>query len=337
MWTGPDLASRGSMTARIRLVASAGPDIGHGHLARALSLAEAQWVPDCELELALLDGSFTAAQRARLDAAGAEIVDPNTSPAPDTVVVVDVSDPNRIAARFQPARIAVFDDREAFRGRAALVIQPSLPVWRGRAAAGAVLAGFEFAPISRAIRIRRTSSVTADAAAPGSPRRLLVCFGGSDPSRVTERLVVAIARDVDALTEVIIGAAYAGPTEGWPMRPYRDPPDLVERLATADLVLLGAGTMKFEAACLGRPMLLLAAADDQRPVGPAFASTGAARYIGDGRTVDPGAVSDAVQTLLGDAPALADLGATAARVVDGAGGDRIARAVSRLAQAAGSS
>jgi hypothetical protein len=323
------------MTPAIRFVASAGPTIGGGHLARAMALAEADWPAGSDLELSLVEGSPSPADRERLHAAGARLAPVDAPISPGTVVVLDVPDPSPLAERWSPDGLAVFDDRESLRGRAGLVIQPSLPSWAGRAEVDAVVAGFEFAPIARAVRRRRAASLTAPLLSGPRPR-LLVCFGGSDPDRLTARLVSALG-DLDAEVDVVIGAGYAGPTDGWPIAPDRDPQDLVERLATADLALLGAGTMKFEAACLGRPMLLLAAADDQRPVGPAFAATGAARYLGDGRTIDPESVAEAVQTLLADRPGLEALGATAASLVDGAGADRIAAAVVRLLQPAASS
>ena len=195
---------------------------------------------------------------------------------------------------------------------------------------------FDHVPVASAIRQRRERGAIA---ADPLPPTVLVCFGGSDPDRVTERLVPAIAQAAGgrATVEVVIGASYSGSTDGWPIEPVRDPPDFVERMATADLVVGGAGTMKFELACLARPMLLLAAADDQRPVGPAFAATGAARYLGDGRTIDPATVADAVRALLADDQAREVLGTTAARIVDGGGADRIARVVAGLGQPAGSS
>jgi spore coat polysaccharide biosynthesis predicted glycosyltransferase SpsG len=323
------------MTPAIRFVASAGPMIGGGHLARAVALAEADWQAGSDLELSLVEGSPSPAQRERMHAAGARLVPLDAPITPGTVVVLDVPDPSPLAERWSPEGLAVFDDRESLRGRAGLVIQPSLPSWAGPAEADAVVAGFEYAPVARGVRRRRAASLTTPLLSGARPR-LLVCFGGSDPDRVTERIVPALGQ-LDADLDVVIGAGYRGPIDGWRVNTDRDPPDLVERLATADLALLGAGTMKFEAACLGRPMLLLAAADDQRPVGPAFASTGAARYLGDGRTIDPDAVAEAARTLLADRPGLAALGSSAASLVDGAGADRIAAAVVRLVQPAASS
>ncbi len=319
------------MPATIRFVVKAGPLDGRGHLGRALSLAEARWARGTELELELLDGGLTDGGRARAAAAGLREVEGGMPPLPGTVAVVDVPDPNAVAARFDPSRLAVFDDRDGFGGSAALVIQPSQPAWHGPGEAGTVIAGYDYVPVPSAVRRRRSS---ADRSLPDRGRpRLVVCFGGSDPARVTGRLAPALAA-IDAEVDVVVGASYAGPTDGWPVPVRRDPPDLVERLATADLALLAAGTMKFEAACLGRPMLLVAVADDQLPVGPAFSATGAARYLGDGRTMDPAAVALAVTGLLADRAARSELGASAARVVDGEGTDRIAAAVARLVQPA---
>lgn len=324
------------MSFPVRIVVAAGRSIGGGHVARGLALAEADWPSGVELEMALVDGTLGPGQQARLERVGIDVVDPDSPLPAGGVVVLDVPDPSAQAARWPAGGLAVFDDRESFRGRAGLVIQPSLPTWTARDKVRAALVGYQYAPIARSFRDRRADALARPLLA-GSTPRMLVCFGGSDPDRITERLVPTIARDVDAAIDVVIGAGYDGPTDGWPISPKRDPPDLVERLATADLVLLGAGTMKFEAACLGRPMLLLAAADDQRPVGPAFAATGAARYLGDGRTLDPAEITEAAQTLLEDREGLATLGATAATLVDGAGADRIAAAVVRLFQPAGSS
>ncbi len=80
----------------------------------------------------------------------------------------------------------------------------------------------------------------------------------------------------------------------------RDPAGLPSLLAAADMAVLGAGTMKFEAAALGLPAVLVAAADDQLAVGPPFAATGAAAWAGDGRLVDPAAVLAAVEDLAAD-------------------------------------
>jgi spore coat polysaccharide biosynthesis predicted glycosyltransferase SpsG len=320
----------------VRLVATAGSFQGHGHLARALSLAEARWKAGTVLELELVDGTLSDGERGRAEAVGVRQVAGGDRPTAGTLVVVDVPEPGSVAARFDPMWLAVFDDRDAFDGRAAIIVQPSQEVWRGTGEARWVLAGYDYFPISAAVRRRGSTALGAPAEpARGHARRprVVVCFGGSDPSDVTGRLVPALM-SLDADLEVVVGPSYRGATDGWSAPVRRDPPDLVERLATADLALLGAGTMKFEAACLARPMVLLAVADDQPPVGSTFAATGAARYLGDGRTIDPTDVVDAVAALLADPHARTELGSAAARVIDGGGADRVAAAIERLGQPA---
>ena len=329
----------------VQLVATAGSAQGRGHLARALSLAEARWAAGTRLQLELLDGTLSDAERGRAAAVGVRKA-VGEGPAAGALVIVDVPHPASVASRFDPAVLAVFDDSDEFDGRAAVVVQPSQAVWGGTGDAQLVLAGYDYVPISAEVRRHRSSAAGASAAAasterapaaapPGHARRprILVCFGGSDPADVTARIVPALA-SLDVDVEAVVGPSYRGDTAGWSVPVYRDPPDLVERLVAADLALLGAGTMKFEAACLARPMALLAVSDDQPPVGTAFAATGAARYLGDGRTIDPGDVVAALAALLADPPARAELGRTAAGVIDGNGADRIAAAIERLDQPA---
>lgn len=315
------------MPARIRLVVTAGPLDGRGHLGRALSLAEALAERRTAAELQLLAGSLSPNEAARGAAASLAMVAAGEAIPAGTAVVVDLPDP-RTAPSGDADRLLVIDDRDTFARRAAVVVQPSQSTWHGPGTARTVLAGYDYVPISAAVRLRRAAAL--DSAVPEVGRRVVVCFGGADPRDVTGRLVGALAA-LDADVEVIVGPSYRGSTDGWPIEAVRDPADLVERLAAADLVVLGAGTMKFDAACLGRPAILLAVADDQLPVGPAFAATGAAQYLGDGRTIEPLDVAGAIEELLADRSARADLGSRAAEVVDGLGADRIAAVVEGLA------
>jgi hypothetical protein len=289
-------------------------------------MAEGAWPAGADLELELTEGSPSATELARAEAAALRLVAPGSAPADGTVCVVDVPDPTSVASPCDPARLVVFDDSERFDGRAAAVVQPSLPAWHGRARTDRVLAGYVWAPIGASWRseIGRVSETGRDRP------RVLVCFGGSDPHGVTARLAPAIAAGRDWTTTVVVGHGYGGP------RPpgvdiLRDPVDLPARTADADVVVLGAGTMKFEVAALGRPALLVAVADDQLSVGPAFAASGAASWLGDGRSIDPECVHAAVRGLLVDAPARSAMSAVARRVIDGAGADRLAAEIAALA------
>jgi spore coat polysaccharide biosynthesis predicted glycosyltransferase SpsG len=202
-----------------------------------------------------------------------------------------------------------------------------MPTWAGSGRAARVLAGFSYAPVARAYVALRAGH------RPTHRGRIevIACFGGSDPAQVTRRLAGTLAADEGWRTTIVVGADYAGLIGDLPAEVVRDPADLPERLSRADLAVIGAGTMKFEVACLGRPAILLAVADDQLAVGPPFALTGAAEYLGDGRTIEPGALLAAVRRLVHDDGRRLAIGRAAAAAVDGGGAERVATAILSLA------
>lgn len=315
------------MTA-VHLVTAGGPADGGGHLSRTVAMAEALAAVGAGVSLEILRGAPTASQADRLRELGAGMGAADV----DAVVLVDLPDPNEIVDRWPAERLALFDDREWFRGSAALVLQPSLARWSGSADAGRVIAGYEYAPIRTSFR-----QLAAEGPAEVSPTTVVVCFGGSDPEDVGARVVPAIATGRSWSTVAIVGPSYRGrlaETENGDasqdLRVLRDPPDLERRLAAASLVVCGAGTMKFELALLGRPTILLAVVDDQLAVGPPFAGTGAAAFLGDGRTIDPTAVVDEVTALMANKPARLAMAARGRVLVDGRGAERIAAAVLEL-------
>lgn len=333
-------AEAGRHPRRVHLVAASAPEIGGGHVSRALALAKALIDRGAEVSATFLGGQprgEAAREAARLGL--------RDGPIPgDAFVVADLPNASAASGLAAAGRLVVFDDRDAFTGSARIVVQPSLPQWTGPGHADRVLAGYDYVPLSgryRALRERQ-------AGRPRAPRsalpRVLLCFGGSDPAGVTERLGPALAARSagpvpDWGLEVIVGAGYAGTAGTFgidgggasaALPVVRDPADLPERLATADLAIVAAGTMKFEVACLGRPAILVGVADDQLPVGPAFAATGAADWLGDGRTLDPERLADVVADLIGDPARREAMGLRGAAAVDGRGADRLAAAILEL-------
>jgi UDP-2,4-diacetamido-2,4,6-trideoxy-beta-L-altropyranose hydrolase len=316
------------MTA-VHLVTTAGPEDGGGHLSRAIAIAEAVTAARADASLEILRGVPSPGQAARLDELGVSIRPPDDG----AVILVDLPDPNEAADRWPRRRLAVFDDRELLRGAAALVIQPSLERWGGSADPDRVLEGYAYAPIRATLR-----RLAAKPPAETTPPQVLICFGGSDPADVGARLVPAIAGSGSWRTVAVLGPAYRGRLAETGddvvggLRVVRDPADLDRRLAAARVVVGGAGTMKFELALLGRPSILLAVADDQLPVGPPFAATGAARYLGDGRAIEPASLGEAVADLMADEPARVAMASHGRQVVDGLGANRIAAAILEVAR-----
>jgi spore coat polysaccharide biosynthesis predicted glycosyltransferase SpsG len=311
----------------LTVLASAGRGEGRGHLARSLAIAEAAQEAGIACEVALLRGEPSAAEWARAGAAGATFAGPEALARRRAPLIVDLPDPNE-AGLAMLARATAFDDRQLLASPARVVVQPSLPAWSpapgGRA--GRALVGYEFAPLGRSV-LRAAAEQRARASqAEGVIPRVLLCFGGSDPADVTARLGVALAADPRWSLEVAVGPDYRGAAQASGLAVLREPPDLAELLAAADVAILGAGTMKFEAAALGTPAVLVAVADDQLPVGPTFAATGAAAWAGDGREVEPALVVELLAALALDPRRRAAMARRGPEVVPGDGAGRIVAA-----------
>lgn len=289
-----------------------------------------------EPELELLRGTIEPEEAARAAAIGLRMAE-TPAPRAGDVVVLDVSDVAAQAPRYGSARLLVIDDRDALASPAAVVVQPSQAVWRGLGPAGQVLAGYRYAPVGAAYRRLRAARVGQGPPATrrGVSLRVLACFGGSDPFGVAGRIAPSLAASTAWQAELVLGPGSADATDDWPIVVSRAPGDLPERLASADIALLGAGTIKFEAACLGIPSLLLAVADDQLAVGPPYAATGAAAYLGDGRLIEPSEVRAAIDALAAEPERRAGMAAAGWSTVDGDGADRVAEAVAELTRRGG--
>ncbi len=281
-------------------MATCGRDEGRGHLARALAIADALAVEARASSSSCCGASWAAKRRAgrrdRPDAGRWRAVRQRRRRGPRCARRECRGDPFRPAAAGglrRSGRVGV---------EAAIVVQPSQAAWRGAGAGRPGTGRLSLRPgrsgISEPPVPARTTAPPptrrrGTPRGPGLLRWQRPCRG--DRSHRRQPDPSAAWRAV-----IAIGAGAAEPPQTWPVAVVRDPRDLPERLAAADLAVLGAGTMKFEAACLGVPAMLLAVADDQLAVGPAFAATGSATYLGDGRTVDPGVVRTAVDALAGD-------------------------------------
>jgi UDP-2,4-diacetamido-2,4,6-trideoxy-beta-L-altropyranose hydrolase len=317
-------------TPRGHLGAAGAARDGGGHIGRMLALGEALRDRRTALSFSIVGGRLGGDAARRATGLGLR-----EGPIPEgAIVVVDLP---RIAEAIDLApadRLVVFDDGNVFGGEAAIVVQPSLPAWTGPGRGGRVLAGYQYAPLAHGYREIRDRIEAASPGGPGDvnrPGRILLCFGGSDPDLVTERLAPSIAEiSADGPTwsvVAVVGAGHRELAEIPGIAIVRDPSDLPDQLAAADLVIVGAGMMKFEAACLRRPAILVGVADDQLSVGPPFASTGAALWLGDGRSLDAAVLRHAVGELIREPGRRSAMAVRAGEVVDGRGADRLTDAI----------
>jgi len=176
-----------------------------------------------------------------------------------------------------------------------------------------LLRGSAYAPVRR--QFRMAAVARAAEGSPGSPLRVAVVAGGTDPSGLAEPLASAVTRAGAEVLRWQRGAA------------------MVEVLATADAVISTAGVSSYELCCLGLPIALVEAADNQRDNYRALTSADAATGLGTAADVahDPAAVTARLLAWFEDTDHMLRQAAVARELVDGFGADRIVEAIaSRL-------
>ncbi|MCP9941932.1 UDP-2,4-diacetamido-2,4,6-trideoxy-beta-L-altropyranose hydrolase [Cyanobium sp. ATX 6E8] len=121
-------------------------------------------------------------------------------------------------------------------------------------------------------------------------RRVLVFFGGVDPSNLTvQALGALLAPELAHLAvDVVLGLqsphrqAVAELVARRPHTTLYDPlPSLAGLIARADLAIGAGGATTWERACLGLPSLVVAIADNQLPFAVALDQVGAIQLLGD--------------------------------------------------------
>lgn len=131
------------------------------------------------------------------------------------------------------------------------------------------LHGPRWALLRREFAAARAAGVERD----GVLRRILVCFGGSDPADATGQVVEGLRGQVEGLqVDVVVGAGYRllsrlkkrlAEVPGGGFSLAVAPADMAARMRAADLFIGSGGTMTWERACVGLPGITLPIADNQ--------------------------------------------------------------------------
>jgi len=157
------------------------------------------------------------------------------------------------------------------------------------------------------------------------PYRIVVTFGGTDPSDLTTWAALALA-DIDH--EVVVVCPPARPEMEMTVagRAVLSRPLMAREFLAADLVVCSAGRTVHEAAACGVPVVAVAANDREvlHDVCPGVL------YLGHWSTVPSLTLRQTVEDLLADAPARQSRAALARGAVDGLGVERVAWMVEGL-------
>jgi spore coat polysaccharide biosynthesis protein SpsF len=164
-------------------------------------------------------------------------------------------------------------------------------------------------------------------------------MGGSDPHGLTLPAVKALAsirRNVKVT--VIVGPSVSADAEDAvrleapAFTVVRNPANLGDIMATADVALVTFGVTAYELASIGVPAIYICLNEDHAESASAFVRAGMGVSLGLAASLEPHDMSDSVVDLLDDPDLCRSMSAAGRMNLDGRGATRIAAALSRLIQ-----
>ena len=336
-----------AVTKRLSMLfrCDASPEIGLGHVVRCLALAD---------ELYRNHG-VAVGFAMRASPLGSEMVKRQAYPIlrpPDSggfdheawlndcmrqseaqVLVVDVRDDLPKAAldalAGRGAVIVVLEDLSERRWAANLAFYPPVPQvhmadWSGFR--GRLCVGWEWV-------VLRSQFAESFPPRHNSKRSLLIAMGGSDPAGLTLKAVRAVDRlDEDFESVIILGAGFCHWQSlqsllGKARRRFtvrEDVSEMSAAMAEADLAICSFGMTAYELAAMGVPAVYACLTEDHEESASALVAAGMGVSVGVHDRDTETRLSAAVERLLVDKNARAQMSARARELVDGRGTSRIA-------------
>ncbi|PWB33564.1 UDP-2,4-diacetamido-2,4,6-trideoxy-beta-L-altropyranose hydrolase [Pseudomonas sp. SDI] len=336
---------------RCLIRADASAQIGTGHIARCLTLADALRALGAQVSFAcvLLDGHL----QARIEQAGYPLFGLEPQPGEDwqgeiarlsallpAGQVFDwvIVDHYALDARWQQAargfarQVAVIDDLGDRAQAADLLLNQNFN-------ASSALYAALLPATARRLLGPRFALIRPAFARPPKPlaahgRRVLVSFGGFDVAGMVLKTLQALAGLEGLQVTCVAGLqhvqrealqALCASRADWQLHDYLE--DLPTHMAAADLFIGAGGGTTWERALLGLPSLCVCVADNQRANAEALARAGVHLYLGEAAQVTLAALREAVALLLGNAPLRQSFASHSRALVDGLGARRVAVAL----------
>jgi spore coat polysaccharide biosynthesis predicted glycosyltransferase SpsG/L-amino acid N-acyltransferase YncA len=326
---------------RILIHCNGGPRIGVGHVLRSVALAEQAESMGHEVTLVgVLEGELVRRQLAGVaslvvDAASLSVADAvverTVAELRPTVVHVDSYDTGKLSDGGAHL-LSQTEDGDFGRRSADVVIDPTFGAeWDPRDAdrSGLLLRGSRYAALRKQVTRRQGQWQLREKA-----RRVLVVMGGTDPQGLTPRVLDLLGRtgrqlEVTALVGSSAWERCESVVAAYPALSVRLLPpvdDLPGGMVEADLVLSAAGTSVGELCCLGVPMALVRAVDNQRLGYDRVVAAGAAAGLGGRDDLEGERATEVLRAVLGNSAIRGQLSARASSVVDGLGAWRVVSA-----------
>jgi RimJ/RimL family protein N-acetyltransferase len=190
------------------------------------------------------------------------------------------------------------------------------------------LQGPKFAPLRPEFAEQRAALRQRD----GKVRRILVCFGGTDPSNQTTKALQAITslKCEGIATDVVVGAsnphkemvrAFCSTHPGIAF--HCQTTRMAELMAAADLAIGAGGTSIWERCAVALPSIVVTVAENQVPSTRIMAEHGCLLSLGNQDEVSAEAIAHVILGLVETPCWLSVMSARSAELVDGRGAERV--------------
>lgn len=321
------IAEQGRIVFRI----SANWEVGSGHLWSCLALAEELSEHDCAFLLWKCDPFVTE----MLDARGYRWIHGTDDLRGDLEALrngskrnllvndmLDTTEEDVLIARTVGYKVVNVDDLGPGARFADWVVNPLYP--GNFADARHISSGSKWNQTSRDFHNLPPRVIRRD------PERVLILFGGTDPSHFSGRFATALYEaDLGVEIRVIMGPGAEEQEFPPEIVPARRVPSMAAEMLAADLAITAAGRTVYECAMTGTPVIALAAnalEATHAHVGP---ETGVV-YMGLGAFVDGDQLVPVVRRMLADYKLRSDLSIRLRKSIDSLGAQRIAHQIRGL-------
>jgi len=169
-------------------------------------------------------------------------------------------------------------------------------------------------------------------------RKVLVTLGGGDPDNLTLQVMHALGQiAIDGLEAVVVVGGLnphyadlqrAAQEMPLPIRLERSVNNMPGLTAWADVAVSAAGSTCWELAFMGTPALVIAIADNQRPIATGLDESGAVIHLGWHETVSSTEIAEGLNRLLTDTDTRTEMSRIGQKLVDGKGAKCIVTALS---------
>jgi len=321
------------------LKTQASAEQGHGHVRRCQALAvqaRRQGLRPCFEAVDQYTADLVAVLGEEVEA------ESNQRPAPFIIRDLPGNNPPVAVRREVEAGsvVLLLDDHGPARSQATIVADTFSTPEDGPLPSGQgvdYLYGLDYAPL------RADFAVRQGRAQPGrkSSRRLMVCFGGRDACSITPRLIAGLHRAGYRGPGTIIAEArhqadLAALTTDWAgTKVLADVDKMAQEMLRCDLVMTKMGLLLLEAFCLGLGCALIEPSQahlDLEVAQRRWRGDWPVREFGLAGEVDFDQVGAKAAALLANSETLAQMGAEAAKLVDGRGASRLIKAMMARAE-----